>query len=105
MPGNVPEPPSEADDQSPIEPTPATGVSATNALTIADMFHAAGYATAHLGKWQFLAPVSGHRPPDHGFDYSSGFMGGCIDNYCTFFIGLARTFTTYGKTATAFAFP
>ncbi|MGH7972162.1 MAG: sulfatase-like hydrolase/transferase, partial [Limisphaerales bacterium] len=26
-----------------------------------------------------------HRPLDHGFDYSFGFMDGCIDNYSHFF--------------------
>jgi len=81
MPGNGPEPPSEADDQ--LDTYTGNGL-ATNALTIADMFHSAGYSTAHLGKWHLGTSV-GHRPLDHGFDYSFGFMGGCIDNYSHFF--------------------
>lgn len=48
------------------------------------MFHAAGYATAHIGKWH-LGSGLGHKPLDQGFDYSFGFMGGCIDNYTHFF--------------------
>ena len=32
-----------------------------------------------------LGSGAGHKPLDHGFDYSFGFMGGCIDNYTHFF--------------------
>lgn len=53
-------------------------------VTMADMFKAAGYATAHVGKWHL-----GYRPqimPNaHGFEYSFGHMGGCIDNWSHFF--------------------
>jgi len=49
-------------------------------LTMAEVFQAAGYATAHIGKWHLHAH-DGARPLDQGFDYSFGHMGGCIDNY------------------------
>lgn len=81
MPNNGPEPPSEADDQ--LETLTGKGIS-TSAPTMADMFRAAGYATAHIGKWH-LGSGQGHKPLDKGFDYSFGFMGGCIDNYTHFF--------------------
>ncbi|MDB6022424.1 MAG: sulfatase [Pedosphaera sp.] len=81
MPNNGPAPPTEADDQ--LETLTGDGLSATT-LTIADMFRAAGYATAHIGKWH-LGSGTGHKPLDKGFDYSFGFMGGCIDNYTHFF--------------------
>lgn len=52
--------------------------------TIAEVFRAAGYQTAHIGKWHL-----GYTPPTmpngQGFDYSFGHMGGCIDNYSHFF--------------------
>jgi arylsulfatase A-like enzyme len=81
MPNNAPGPPSEEDDQ--LETLTGNGLP-TNEITIADMFRAAGYSTAHIGKWH-LGSGAGHRPLDHGFDYSFGFMGGCIDNYTHFF--------------------
>jgi len=81
MPNNGPSPPSEADDQ--LETLTGGGLPAT-AVTLARMFKDAGYATAHLGKWH-LGSGAGHKPLDHGFDYSFGFMGGCIDNYTHFF--------------------
>lgn len=80
MPNNAPAPPSEEDDQ--LETLTGEGLPAKE-LTIADMFRAAGYATAHIGKWH-LGSGKGHNPLDHGFDYSFGFMGGCIDNYSHF---------------------
>lgn len=53
-------------------------------ITLAEMFKAAGYATAHVGKWHL-----GYRPDQmpnaQGFDYSFGHMGGCIDNFSHFF--------------------
>lgn len=53
-------------------------------VTLAEMFRAAGYATAHIGKWHL-----GYRPETmprrQGFDHSFGHMGGCIDNYSHFF--------------------
>jgi arylsulfatase A-like enzyme len=81
MPNNGPAPPTEADDQ--LETLTGDGLPASE-ITIADMFRAAGYATAHIGKWH-LGSGAGHKPLDHGFDYSFGFMGGCIDNYTHFF--------------------
>jgi arylsulfatase A-like enzyme len=81
MPNNGPAPPGESDDQS--EALTGEGLPASE-ITIADTFRAAGYATAHIGKWH-LGSSPGHRPLDHGFDYSFGFLGGCIDNYSHFF--------------------
>jgi len=52
--------------------------------TIADMMHAAGYATGHIGKWH-LGYTPETMPNGQGFDYSFGHMGGCIDNYSHFF--------------------
>ena len=56
----------------------------TEQVTIAETFKAAGYATAHIGKWHL-----GYTPPTmpngQGFDHSFGHMGGCIDNYSHFF--------------------
>ncbi len=53
-------------------------------ITLAEMFKAAGYATAHIGKWH-LGYTSDKMPNAQGFDYSFGHMGGCIDNYSHFF--------------------
>ncbi|HTI99127.1 MAG TPA: sulfatase-like hydrolase/transferase [Dongiaceae bacterium] len=80
MPGNGPEPPSEKDDQ--LDTYTGNGLPAEG-LNLPRLFHAAGYATAHLGKWHLGYGV-GHMPLDQGFDYSFGFMGGCIDNYSHF---------------------
>jgi len=56
----------------------------TEQVTMAETFRAAGYATAHIGKWHL-----GHSPETmpnaQGFDHSFGHMGGCIDNYSHFF--------------------
>ncbi|MFI2744433.1 sulfatase [Zhouia sp. PK063] len=52
--------------------------------TMAEMFKDAGYFTAHIGKWH-LGYTKETEPNDQGFDYSFGFMGGCIDNYSHFF--------------------
>lgn len=81
MPSNGPSPPSEADDQ--LDTLTGAGLPAKE-ITLAKMFRDAGYATAHIGKWH-LGAGAGHKPLDHGFDYSFGFMGGCIDNYTHFF--------------------
>jgi hypothetical protein len=80
MPNNAPAPPTEADDQ--LETLTGNGISAS-APTMADMFRSAGYSTAHIGKWH-LGSGAGHKPLDKGFEYSFGFMGGCIDNYTHF---------------------
>jgi arylsulfatase A-like enzyme len=53
-------------------------------VTMAEMFKAAGYATAHVGKWH-LGYQPGMMPNEQGFDHSFGHMGGCIDNYSHFF--------------------
>lgn len=53
-------------------------------VTIAETLKAAGYATAHVGKWHLgYSPAT--MPPAQGFDHSFGHMGGCIDNYSHFF--------------------
>jgi arylsulfatase A len=52
--------------------------------TMAKMFRAAGYATAHIGKWH-LGFTPETMPNGQGFDYSFGHMGGCIDNFSHFF--------------------
>jgi arylsulfatase A-like enzyme len=81
MPDNGAAPPSEEMEQ--LDGYTGQGLPASE-VTIARMFQSAGYATAHIGKWH-LGSGDGHRPLDHGFDYSFGFMGGCIDNYTHFF--------------------
>jgi arylsulfatase A len=53
-------------------------------VTIAEAFRAAGYATAHIGKWH-LGYSPDTMPNAQGFDYSFGHMGGCIDNYSHYF--------------------
>lgn len=53
-------------------------------FTMAEMFKAAGYATAHLGKWH-IGYTDETMPLAQGFDHSFGHMGGCIDNYSHFF--------------------
>ena len=52
--------------------------------TMADMFRAAGYATAHVGKWH-LGYTPETMPLARGFEHSFGHMGGCIDNWSHFF--------------------
>ena len=56
----------------------------TEQITIAEMVKAAGYATAHVGKWH-LGFTPETMPNGQGFDYSFGHMGGCIDNWSHFF--------------------
>ena len=53
-------------------------------VTMAEMFKAAGYATAHVGKWH-LGYSPDRMPNAQGFDSSFGHMGGCIDNYSHFY--------------------
>ncbi len=53
-------------------------------ITMAEVFKAAGYKTAHIGKWH-LGYTPETMPNGQGFDYSFGHMGGCIDNYSHFF--------------------
>ena len=57
---------------------------AADQITMAQMFKATGYATAHIGKWH-LGFTHDTMPNARGFDYSFGHMGGCIDNYSHFF--------------------
>jgi arylsulfatase A len=57
---------------------------AAEQVTLGDMFQAAGYATAHIGKWH-LGYTPETMPNNQGFDHSFGHMGGCIDNYSHFF--------------------
>ena len=80
MPGNASRPPSEKDDD--LETYTGNGIT-TNGINMPKMFRAAGYVTAHIGKWHLGIGV-GHQPLQQGFDYSFGFMGGCIDNYSHF---------------------
>ncbi len=52
--------------------------------TMAELFKDNGYKTAHIGKWHMgYSPET--MPNQQGFDYSYGFMGGCIDSYSHFF--------------------
>ena len=57
---------------------------APDEVTLAEMFKAAGYATAHIGKWH-LGYSADRMPNAQGFDSSFGHMGGCIDNYSHFY--------------------
>lgn len=52
--------------------------------TMGELFRDAGYKTAHIGKWH-VGYTKETMPNAQGFDYSYGFMGGCIDNYSHFF--------------------
>jgi len=52
--------------------------------TLAELFKSAGYTTAHIGKWH-MGFTDQIKPNAQGFDYSFGFMGGCIDNYSHFY--------------------
>lgn len=60
------------------------GALPSSEVTMAEMFKAAGYSTAHLGKWH-LGYTPDTLPNAQGFDFSFGHMGGCIDNYSHFF--------------------
>jgi arylsulfatase A-like enzyme len=53
-------------------------------VTLAETFKAAGYTTAHVGKWH-LGYTPDTLPKAQGFDFSFGHMGGCIDNLSHFF--------------------
>jgi arylsulfatase A-like enzyme len=53
-------------------------------VTLAEMFKAAGYTTAHIGKWH-LGYTPATMPNAQGFDFSFGHMGGCIDNWSHFY--------------------
>jgi arylsulfatase A-like enzyme len=53
-------------------------------FTMAELFKANGYRTAHIGKWH-LGMSEESSPNNQGFDYSFGHLRGCIDNYSHFF--------------------
>lgn len=53
-------------------------------VTLGEVFRAAGYATAQIGKWH-LGYTDEMSPLAQGFDHAFGHMGGCIDNYSHFF--------------------
>jgi arylsulfatase A-like enzyme len=53
-------------------------------VTLAEMLKAAGYVTAHIGKWH-LGFTPETMPKAQGFDHSFGHMGGCIDSFSHFF--------------------
>ncbi len=57
--------------------------------TLATALKQLDYQTALVGKWHLgLAP--GSRPEDHGFDYTFGFLAGCVDYYShIFYWGMA----------------
>ncbi len=47
--------------------------------TLAEVLKAAGYGTAHFGKWHLGMPVNGRKnptPAEHGFDYWFGLVNG-----------------------------
>ena len=67
-----------------VSSRPGTAGMPTEQITIAETFRAAGYATAHIGKWH-LGYTPETMPRGQGFDHSFGHMGGCIDNYSHFF--------------------
>ena len=49
-------------------------------LTIAKVLQQNGYRTGHFGKWH-LGSTKETMPNAHGFDFSFGHLGGCIDNF------------------------
>ena len=61
-----------------------TGALPPEEITMAEMFKAGGYVTAHVGKWH-VGYTPETLPRSQGFDLSFGHMGGCIDNYSHFF--------------------
>ncbi|MFV0564267.1 MAG: sulfatase-like hydrolase/transferase [Flavobacteriaceae bacterium] len=61
----------------------ADGLAASQ-YTMAELFKANGYATAHIGKWH-LGMSEPTSPNAQGFDYSFGHLRGCIDNYSHYF--------------------
>ena len=51
-----------------------------SAVTLADVFHSAGYQTAIIGKWH-LGLESPNTPNERGFDLFRGFLGDMMDDY------------------------
>ncbi|QDT42930.1 Arylsulfatase [Gimesia alba] len=50
------------------------------AITLADVFHQAGYYTGIIGKWH-LGLESPNTPNERGFDFFHGFLGDMMDDY------------------------
>ncbi len=63
---------------------PGAGGMPGSQFTLAELFKSAGYATGHIGKWH-MGYSEETMPNKQGFDYSFGFMGGCIDNYSHYY--------------------
>ncbi len=49
--------------------------------TIAEVLHTNGYRTAVIGKWHLGHGEPEFFPERHGFDYSYGTLGGCVDYF------------------------
>jgi arylsulfatase A-like enzyme/predicted neuraminidase len=47
-----------------------------SSLTAGELLAAAGYRTAHIGKWHLGEPPEGAMPRDHGFHHFFGALGG-----------------------------
>jgi arylsulfatase A len=76
--------PARAGVPSNVGGDPGTEGMPQSEVTIADMLHAAGYRTGHIGKCH-LGHLPETMPNGQGFNYSFGHMQGCIDNYSHFF--------------------
>lgn len=75
VPGNIP--------RAWQDPKQVKGMPVTN-KTIAKNLRDAGYYTALIGKWH-LGEGERQSPRKHGFDFSFGHRGGCMDNYSHYF--------------------
>lgn len=64
--------------------------------TIAQVLKKRGYATALIGKWHLGHGRPEFSPNEHGFDYSYGTTGGCI-NYFTLKYGYKPDWARNGK--------
>ncbi len=73
-PGDIVPPRFFANRMREVPPINSLGVPASE-VTIAEVLHARGYHTIHLGKWH-LGGSPGMRPEEQGFDESVGFMPG-----------------------------
>ncbi len=67
-----------------VDPNRADSGLPPSTVTIAEVFQAAGYATAQVGKWH-LGHAPARQPTGQGFEHSFGHLGGCIDNWSHFF--------------------
>jgi len=52
-----------------------------NETTMAEVFRAAGYQTAAIGKWHLGHANKAHLPTSRGFDYFYGHLNGAIDYF------------------------